>query len=114
MIYQHLKKQKSPIIIDDGDYSYIIIGISSEDNGQSVDGCNGMKDVWYLIGDPHYGMSYGTRDVNVKWNELGKKSTEENNLFDYGPDYGKVQWKLSTFLEQSERTWMMLFVTKSK
>lgn len=103
-IQEFIKQHQLPIIIDDGDYSYILMGISCDDDG---------GDVWYLIGDPHYGMMYGKRDVKVNWNDLGKNSNEENNIFNYGPDFGKIQWKPSTFLEESNKTWMMLFVTKS-
>ena len=105
IIYEHFKEYKVPIIIDDGEYSYILLAIYCDDSDND-------NSYYYLIGDPHYGMLYGKRDVNIDWNKLGEHSNEDNNVFDYGMDYGKIQWKKSEFFENRDKTWMMLFVTK--
>ena len=104
IIYQHFKRHKLPIIIDDGEYSYILLAIYCGNNDDNY---------FYLIGDPHYGMLYGKRDVKKDWNKLGQDSNENNNVFHYGPDYGKMQWKKGEFLENRNKTWMMLFVSPS-
>ena len=100
MIVQHLRAHSVPIIMDDGEYSYLLLAIHVDDGRVS-----------YLVGDPHYGMMYGARDPTTKWSELGRHSDEEHNVFQYGLDYGKMQWKEGKFVEQSNKTWMFLFVS---
>lgn len=122
MILKQLTVVQLPVLIDDETYSYLILGMqykytvieTEEKESKKI-----MSDVRYLIGDPHYGLLYGTRDPSLDWNEIGRKSMADGvSYFDYGSDEGKYQWRDAQWFEKNTngnttKTWMMLFCMPS-
>jgi len=91
-------QQDGLVIIDDGEYAYIIAGMRVDEEG----------DVDYQLLDPHYGHSYATRDHRENWrlkNVIGLTQP-------YGSDEGKVRWVPGPLFKRgpSSVVWKMLFV----
>jgi len=86
------------VIIDDGEYAYIIAGMRIDD----------YDEVDYQLLDPHYGLAYATRDHRENWrlkNVIGDDKP-------YGSDRGKVHWVPGPLFKHgpSSVVWKMLFI----
>lgn len=91
-------QQDGLVIIDDGEYAYIIAGMRVDDEG----------DVDYQLLDPHYGLAYATRDHRENWRLKNVIGLEQP----YGSDHGKVRWVPGPLFNRgpSSVVWKMLFI----